>query len=186
MSPPQSVSSLDVRSMIIKKTHPSRNKKAKLTQRLIRAAVLAHANPTERLRRRRDSKVDASSRRALHFVDEPRTMMKMNSKSRTATLVNPFKIAPFHEPSFSHESLSSSPIKAALKQKPITKWKSACVEFSGLCTSSGIGRKTSIVHDKTSARVPLVLIPLKDAEMAYASKSTSSRSDFFHTFSLFH
>jgi hypothetical protein len=180
MSPPsQPVSSSDVRSMIIKKTHPSRIKKAKLTQRLIRAAVLAHANPTERLRRRCDSKVDASSRRAFPFVDEPHAMVKMNSKNRTATLVNPYKIATFHEPSFPHESLSSSPIRATLKQEPITKWKSACVEFSGLHTSRAIERKTSPVHHKTSTRVPLVLIPLKDAEIAYASRSTSARSDFF-------
>jgi hypothetical protein len=154
----------------IKRIQPSR-KKAKPAG-LVRAAVLAHVDPTESLRRRRDSNIGESTRQPLQFVNETHSPVKVTSRGRTATLVDPRKIAPFHEPYFS-DHRSQSPVMNTRKQKPVTKWKSACHWSSPSGNSRTIRTKDSVLHDKTSTRIPLSFIPLKDAERAYSSKSAS-------------
>ncbi|KIM80485.1 hypothetical protein PILCRDRAFT_89709 [Piloderma croceum F 1598] len=132
----------------IKRIQPSR-KKAKLAGRLVRAAVLAHVDPIESLRRRRDSNIGEFTRQPLQFVNETHSPVKITSRGRTATLVDPRKIAPFHEPySFAHRS--QSPVMNTRKQKPVTKWKSACHWTSPSSNSRTIRTKDSVVHDKTS------------------------------------
>jgi hypothetical protein len=176
---PQFATSTNRKKTIIKQTHAPRKKKGRLAERLIQAAVLAHANPTERLRHRRNSKSHESSRRALHFVKDVDSLVNMNSKGRAATLVDPRKIAPFHEPSsFTHGSLPLSLVTKTLKQKPLTTWKSKCPEFSGSSNPRGTKKKASSVHEN-STRIPLSFIPLKDAEAAYTFKLTSAQSVFF-------
>jgi len=165
-----------------KEIQPRRKKQANLAGRLVRAAVLAHVNPTERLRRRLDSKIDDPSRRALQFIDEAHSPVKMISRGRTATLIDPRKIAPFHEPYFSTRgSQPPSPVMKTRKHKPVTKWKSAC-HLSPSSDSRAI-TNASAVHYKASTRVPLSFIPLKDAEMAYSSKLTSAQSILICLFS---
>jgi hypothetical protein len=156
----------------IKRIQPSR-KKAELAGRLVRAAILAHVDPTENLRRQHDSNIDESTQAPkLQFINETHSPMKITSRGRTATLVDPRKIAPFHEPYFSAHR-SQSPVMNTRKQKPVTKWKSACHWASPSSNSRTIRTMNSAVHDKTSTRIPLSFIPLQDAEKAYSSKSAS-------------
>ena len=164
----------------VAKTPLAPRKKAKLAERLIQAAVLSHANPTERLRRRRDTAVIGSSRQALQFINEPHTPAKMTSRGRTMTLVDPRRIVPFHKPSFSPHGSPSFPPADSHKHKPVTKWKSSCDGFS-YGHEPHIRKIRPSVDRKSSTRVALSFVPLQDAEMTYTSKFSSAGSVWGHS-----
>ena len=150
-------------------------KKAKLAERLIRAAVLAHANPTERLRRRRDATTIGSSRQALNFVKETHSAI---SKGRTATLVDPRRVAPFQSSFSTLEPIRSSVVVDSRKLKPVTKWKSVCHGLSRDSNPPSARTCPSVIRDKHSTRVPLFFVPLQDTETAHTSKRASTESVF--------
>lgn len=154
-------------------THPPRRKTTKVTERLIRAAVLAHGNPTERLRRRKDSAVDLTFRTALKFAETNIAPFKDAPQKRTATLVDPRKIVPFQNSLFlASECASAVPFPQTPAHQPVTKWKSDRGAFSrGKSANKTISAGT---HD--SIRIPLSFVLLQDAELAYSSKFNSSQS----------
>lgn len=166
-SPPPSSSSSTVRGST--KARPNHRKKARLADRLIQAAVLAHADPMEleRLRRRHDSKVvNSSTRQPLSFipVNQECSPVKTALKGRSATLVNSQRALRFRKHSFSIQGpLPQLSVEKSLKRKPVTHWETPHREFPRAYNRS----KTSVGSNKSS-RVPLCFIPLQDAERQYA------------------
>lgn len=152
---------------------PNRRKKARLAECLIQAAVLAHADPAERLRRRRDPKVfDCSSRQPLSFipVNQVCSPVKTALDGRSVTLVNPQKALRFRKYSFSAQgSLSRRSVEKSLERKPMTHWETPRRQFPHASNRNNRS-KTS---DKSS-RVPLSFIPFQDAEREYSSRLHSA------------
>lgn len=144
------------------------NKKTKVADRLIQAAILAHGDPSERLRRRYDSQIIDSTRRPLRFVSAQDAYSSMMiSRARAVTLADPRKIAPFQPPSFIRRELPARELVICTpKRKPVTGWKMACPGLASRLSRHNRPVSIPIQHDKTSSRIPLHLIPLKDAEEA--------------------
>jgi hypothetical protein len=155
------------------KARPNRRKKTRLADRLIQAAVLAHADPAERLHRRHDSKViNASTRQPLSFlpVNQECSPVKTALNGRSATLVNTQRALRFRKHSFSVQGpLPQLSVEKSLKRKPMTHWETPHREFPRAYNRS----KTSVGSNKSS-RVPLCFIPLQDAERQYAYKLHSA------------
>ena len=153
--------------------------------RLIEAAVLAHGDPCERLKRRKDTDDITSTRQPLNFTPAgDGSSLQLLSRSHPVTLVDPRKIVLFQRPSFSAHSIREideastieprAPILKTPRREPITRWKTSCLDYKEVDNA----RKRKAVPKaglrqgiQPSTRIPLHFIPLEMAEKSYLSKS---------------
>ena len=154
-------------------------KKPRIAARLIEAAVLAHGDPSERLKRCKDTD---TTRKPLNFVPAGNgSPLHLLSKSRSVTLVDPRKQVFFQRPSFSVGKIdkdgTSEPQVSILKtprHKPITRWKTSCIDYKEVDNAPKKKKvpKTGFRQGiQLSTRIPLHFIPLETAEKSYLSKS---------------
>lgn len=170
-----------------KTTRPPARKKSRVGARLIEAAVLAHGNPCESLKRRKDTDNMTSSRQPLKFVPAGEgSSLQLLSKTRSVTLVDPRKLVSFQHPSFSAHSpreintentFDAPPQVSNMKtprHKPITRWKTSCFEYQDVNNAPQkklVTKAASRQSIQISTRTPLQFIPLENAEKSYPSKS---------------
>lgn len=151
---------------------PRRKRRIKsLAARIVRAAILSHAEPKHGLLHKNTS-VD-SSRHPLKFVPATRSSPNAISKYRTCTLVDPRETSTFHQASFSRESSLS----AVTKNKPLSTWRTIrdetrCEDPPHKKTKVQVVRKQGIPL-RISDCPPLAFVPLRDAEEAYTVKMSS-------------
>lgn len=159
------------------KTRPLPRKKARLAARLIRATIMSHADPTDRLHRLRDSNIDISTRQELRFVNEESFPIEIIPRIRSANVVEPRKKAGFHTSSFSVcRSPPSTPTKKTQRCRPVTKWRSTSGNSSRSRDPNRESKHKSGLHisrDHQSARIPLSFAPIVDIKKSDLSKPTS-------------
>lgn len=145
---------------------------ARFSQRLTRASILAHGNPSERLRRQKSLSTGSESRNALVFTEEACSPLTHAPRKRTKTLGKPSKVAPFHN------TLFPSPVYAPpaalsqnIKRKPITEWNMA----GQLSTARRVTQRSTTAVKLSPTRIPLSFVPY-DAEVRTSSRSNSFQS----------
>ena len=141
--------------------------------------MLAHGDPSERLKRCKDTD---TTRKPLNFVPAgDGSPLHLLSKSRSITLVDPRKQVFFQRPSFSVGNIdkdgTTEPQVSILKtprHKPITRWKTSWIDYKEVDnapkkkTVPKAGLRQGI---QLSTRTPLHFIPLETAKKSYLSKS---------------
>jgi hypothetical protein len=149
------------------KKRPRRNRtRGSFAKRLLRAAVMTNVQPGEALI------PNDSSRQPLQFVRVRGGSFRSERKRRTMTLVDPRKIAPFHHASFSSAKVSTL---KSMDRQPLTKWRTRLTKQGA--TGRAPQKKTNIKETRTKENLcsdggclPLLLLPLPDAEQAYQSR----------------
>jgi len=150
------------------------NKKVKssLASRLIRAAVLSHAEPVDSLMHQ--SNTASKSRRPLQFLSETRGFSP--TKRRMWTLVDPRKFAPFSQPSFLPRNRKNITPVTPVNYHPLTRWRTSCDEPPHeepprkKIKTQALAQKNILIDCR-----PLLFIPVRDAEELYERKMSSAK-----------
>ncbi|KZP31125.1 hypothetical protein FIBSPDRAFT_1037600 [Athelia psychrophila] len=151
--------------------NPKRRKMARFSQRLTRASILAHGNPSERLRHQKSLSTGSGSRKALVFTEEACSPLTHAPRKRTKTLGKPSKAAPFHNTLFPPPVYAlPAALTQNVKRKPITEWNMA----GQLSTARKVTQRSTTAVKLSPTRIPLSFVPY-DAEAR-----ASSRSNPFH------